>query len=127
VYGLTAYARLKAAAGERRAGQALVDEAHQALHRCVDPGRLPELVARAEQELHRKPRRPPPLPYVDEVGDRELAVLRLMASDLTQREIADQLYISFNTVKTRTKSIFRKLRVSTRAEAVERARELGVL
>jgi hypothetical protein len=41
-------------------------------------------------------------------------VLRLLRTDLTQREIADQLYVSFNTVKTHTKSIFRKLDVATR-------------
>jgi LuxR family maltose regulon positive regulatory protein len=50
-----------------------------------------------------------------------------MASNLSQREIAGMLYISFNTVKTHSKSIFRKLGVATRAEAVARARELHVI
>src|ERR671930_1021951 len=55
---------------------------------------------------------------------RELAVLRLLASKLSQREIAGELYVSFNTVKTHTRAIFRKLGAASRAEAVARAREL---
>jgi LuxR family maltose regulon positive regulatory protein len=43
------------------------------------------------------------------------------------REIADQLYVSHNTVKTQIKSIYRKLGVATRADAVARGRELGLL
>jgi LuxR family maltose regulon positive regulatory protein len=62
-----------------------------------------------------------------ELSERELAVLRLLASKLSQREIAGELYVSFNTVKTHTRSIFRKLGASSRTEAVERARELGFI
>ena len=54
-------------------------------------------------------------------------MLRLLRTDLTQREIGEQLYVSFNTVKTHTKSIFRKLDVSTRSDAIVRARGLGLL
>ena len=62
-----------------------------------------------------------------ELSERELAVLRLLASRLSQREIASELYVSFNTVKTHTRSIFRKLGTTSRAEAVDRARQLGLL
>jgi LuxR family transcriptional regulator, maltose regulon positive regulatory protein len=54
-------------------------------------------------------------------------VLRLLPSELSQREIADALYVSINTVKTHTKGIYRKLGVDTRDEAVSRARELGTV
>jgi LuxR family maltose regulon positive regulatory protein len=54
-------------------------------------------------------------------------VLRLLRTNLTQREIAEHLYLSFNTVKTHTKSIFRKLDVSTRKDAIVRARDVGLL
>ena len=54
-------------------------------------------------------------------------MLRLLPTPLSQREIGASLYVSVNTVKTHTKSIFRKLGVSTRAEAVARARELGLV
>ena len=56
-----------------------------------------------------------------------MAVLRLLASSLSQREIGGMLFISFNTVKTHSKSIFRKLGVATRADAVARARELHLI
>jgi LuxR family transcriptional regulator, maltose regulon positive regulatory protein len=53
-------------------------------------------------------------PYAEDLSGRELAVLRLLATDLTQREIGEALYVSFNTVKTHVKSIFRKLDVAVR-------------
>jgi LuxR family maltose regulon positive regulatory protein len=62
-----------------------------------------------------------------ELSQRELEVLRLLPSRLSQREMAAQLYVSFNTVRTHTRVVFRKLGVASRAEAVSRARELGLL
>jgi LuxR family transcriptional regulator, maltose regulon positive regulatory protein len=62
-----------------------------------------------------------------ELSERELAVLRLLGSKLSQREIAAELYVSFNTVKTHTRAIFRKLGAASRAEAVTRARDLGLI
>ena len=54
-------------------------------------------------------------------------MLRLLPSELSQREIGDALYVSFNTVKSHARSIYRKLGVDTRDEAVDRARGLGLL
>jgi LuxR family maltose regulon positive regulatory protein len=62
-----------------------------------------------------------------ELSGREIEVLRLLPSHLSQREIAAELYISFNTIRTHTRVIFRKLGVESRPEAVARARELGLL
>jgi LuxR family maltose regulon positive regulatory protein len=62
-----------------------------------------------------------------DLTERELAVLRMLPGTASAREIADQLYVSHNTVKTQVKSIYRKLGVATRAEAVARGRELGLL
>lgn len=81
----------------------------------------------AERELRLKARPTSHLPYAVELSDRELAVLRLLRTDLTQREIGDQLYVSFNTVKSHIQSIFRKLDVATRKDAIARARDLGLL
>lgn len=58
---------------------------------------------------------------------RELAVLRLLASSLSRREIGRELYVSLDTVKSHTHAIYRKLGVSTRREAVHRGRELALL
>lgn len=62
----------------------------------------------------------------DPLSERELAVARLLRGDLTQREIADELYIAPSTVKTHIKSIYRKLGVSKRSHAITRAQELGL-
>jgi LuxR family transcriptional regulator, maltose regulon positive regulatory protein len=62
----------------------------------------------------------------DGLSRRELEVLRLLATDLTGPEIARQLFVSVNTLRTHTKHIFTKLDVSTRAAAVRRAAELGL-
>ena len=93
---------------------------------CAEPGVLPELVARVERMLRLAPSRTTRTPYED-LSERELAVLRLLATDLTQREIGQELYVSVNTVKTHVKSIFRKLGVASRPDAVSRARELRLL
>lgn len=63
----------------------------------------------------------------EELSDGELRGLRLLASELTQREIGSELYLSLNTVKSHARSIFRKLGVSGREQAVARARELELI
>ncbi len=63
----------------------------------------------------------------DPLSDRELDVLRLLESDLTGPEIARELYVTLNTLRTHTKRIFTKLDANTRAAAVRRAHERGLL
>jgi LuxR family maltose regulon positive regulatory protein len=74
------------------------------------------------------PDEPAPRPQQPEgLSDRELEVLRLLATELTGPEIAQRLYVSLNTLRTHTKHIFTKLDVNTRRAAVRRAGELGLL
>ena len=54
-------------------------------------------------------------------------MLRLLGSDLTGPQIARQLFVSLNTLRTHTKRIFTKLDVTNRAAAVRRGRELHLL
>lgn len=54
-------------------------------------------------------------------------MLRLFDGDGSLRKIANELYVSLNTVKTHTQSIYRKLGVSDRQDAVARGRDLGLL
>jgi len=61
------------------------------------------------------------------LSDRELQVLRLLDSELAGPEIARELFVSHNTVRTHTKHIFTKLDVTSRRAAVRRARERGLL
>jgi len=62
-----------------------------------------------------------------DLSDRERALLRMLTTTLTNAQIGDELFISQNTVKTHLRSIYRKLDVRTRDEAVRRARVLGLL
>ena len=63
---------------------------------------------------------------VDELSARELDVLRLLRSDLSGPDIARELLVSLNTVRTHTKNIYTKLGVNNRREAIRRAAELGL-
>jgi LuxR family maltose regulon positive regulatory protein len=64
---------------------------------------------------------------VEQLSGRELEVLRLVSKMLTTAEIADEMYLSVNTVKSHLKSIFRKLGTSHRGEAVRLAQRLALL
>ncbi|MFI2203403.1 LuxR C-terminal-related transcriptional regulator [Streptomyces sp. NPDC020192] len=68
-----------------------------------------------------------PLPVVEELSERERDVLRRLAQPMSTQEIAADLYVSVNTVKTHLKSAYRKLAVNRRHDAVRRARDLGLL
>jgi predicted ATPase/DNA-binding CsgD family transcriptional regulator len=69
----------------------------------------------------------PDRPLVEPLTARELEILSLMAEHLKNREIADRLILSLNTVKWYARQIYGKLGVSGRREAVSRARDLGLL
>jgi LuxR family maltose regulon positive regulatory protein len=64
---------------------------------------------------------------MDPISERELEVLQLIGAGLSNREIAEKLFISLNTVKTHTKNIHSKLDVNSRTKAVARAKELKLL
>ncbi len=66
-------------------------------------------------------------PLVEPLSERELEVLRLLASDLDGPEIAAALFVSLNTMRTHTRNIYAKLGVSSRRAAVTRAAELRLL
>ena len=66
-------------------------------------------------------------PLVEPLSQQELRVLRLLAAGLSNREIAQELVVSINTVKTHLKSIYSKLNVNSRDEAREVAQELNLL
>jgi DNA-binding NarL/FixJ family response regulator len=61
------------------------------------------------------------------LSEREQEVLRLVAQGSTNREIAEQLYLSPHTVKEHTSTLYRKLKARNRAEAVQRAQRIGLL
>ena len=66
-------------------------------------------------------------PLLEPLSERELDVLRLLGSELDGPDIARELVLSLNTVRSHTKSIYAKLGVNSRREAVRRAGELGLI
>jgi len=66
-------------------------------------------------------------PLEEPLSDREVAVLELLAGGCTNREIARKLFIALGTVKAHVASVYRKLGVHSRAEAVSQAKDLNLL
>jgi LuxR family maltose regulon positive regulatory protein len=97
----------------------------------LGPGAERDVRTHAEHLLAaaREPSAPAPARRASEgeLSEREREVLRLLATELSGPEIARQLYVSVNTLRTHTKHIFTKLGVNTRRAAVRRATELGEL
>ncbi len=109
-------------------GNDLLAEAGEMISRCPDPGINRTLLDRASSR-HRLPNSRPPraTALVEQLTERELAVLRYLPSKLSLPEIARELYVSPNTVKTQCSAIYRKLAVTGRAAAVQAAREHRLL
>ncbi len=61
------------------------------------------------------------------LSKRELEVLQLMATGLSNQEVADQLFVSLNTIKTHISRLFEKLDVKRRTQAIEKAKKLALI
>ncbi|CAN5488921.1 LuxR C-terminal-related transcriptional regulator [soil metagenome] len=109
------------------AGRPLLDEARMVIHRAVDPGIVGRHLQLAESRHHIASNRPRTAALVEQLTDRELAVLGHLPSGRSQREIADELYVSLNTVKTHCRAIYRKVGATDRRGAVQAARDHGLL
>ena len=123
-YSLLSQAGVRQRQGEREAAVQILRDARAVVERCPRPGILEQMLARAERRVRRAGASNG---HAGDLTDRELSVLQLLSGELSQREIAGTLFVSLNTVKSHVKSIYRKLRVDSRDEAVSRARELGVI
>ena len=110
------------------AGAALVAEARTVIDRCVDPGIAGRYLTRTEarHRLSSAPLAPAPS-LVEQLTERELAVLRFLPTQLSQRDISSELYVSLNTVETHCGAIYRKLGVGDRKSAVQAARDFRLL
>ena len=124
VQALLEMAHAYIALGDQGGARAVLRQASDIFQQRPQLGVLPELA----DELRTR---------VDTIEDRalgasslttaELRLLPLLPTHLSFREIADRLYVSRHTVKTQAISIYRKFGVSSRSEAIERVRELGLL
>jgi LuxR family transcriptional regulator, maltose regulon positive regulatory protein len=102
-----------------------IERARSTIASCPDPGMLPGLLEECERMLGRAPRKQRSAEV--SLTERELIVLRMLATSLTQQEIARELYVSVNTVRSQIQAIYRKTGTGSRHEAVALGRELGLL
>jgi LuxR family maltose regulon positive regulatory protein len=122
---LLCLARIGSRSGNSDEARARLRAARQIMASCADPGVLTGLLATTERVLSSRTgaasvargRAAEPLSV------REQEILRWLSSQLSLREIARQLFVSYDTVKTHTRHIYRKLGVSSREQAVRQVRD----
>jgi LuxR family maltose regulon positive regulatory protein len=114
-------------------GPPLVDLLREAVRRDVEAGYARQLLSAFESRGRAAKRRVPQekpsaqATLVEPLSARETEVLWLLRTSLSMPEIARELYVSANTIRSHAKHIYAKLDVHSRSEAVERAEELGLL
>jgi LuxR family transcriptional regulator, maltose regulon positive regulatory protein len=113
-------AQARRAIGRRTEATSLSREAASIIDAMRDPGAA--LVALRRSTQAGRGRRPS-----DHVSPRELEVLVAMAGGASKRQAADQLYVSYNTVHSHVRSLYQKLDAHSLPEAVDRARQLGLM
>jgi LuxR family transcriptional regulator, maltose regulon positive regulatory protein len=118
-------ARASLLLGDVNTARMLVREAHRILARYPDSGLLPKQLAEVERMTDAST--VPVGLAATPLTPAEMRVLRYLPTHLSFEAIAEELIVSRNTVKTQAIAAYRKLGVSSRAEAVEQARELGLL
>jgi LuxR family transcriptional regulator, maltose regulon positive regulatory protein len=123
--GLLCLARIRFHGGDTHDARARLRAAQEIIAACADPGILTELVTRTEQVLTVPARTASPAHHrlAEPLSHREREILRWLNSQLSLREIASELFVSYYTVKTHTRHIYRKLGVSNREQAVSYARD----
>jgi LuxR family maltose regulon positive regulatory protein len=128
-YSLLTLAGVRQRLGRREEAANLHEKARHAVRTCADPGILRDELIRTGRRLHGPTPRSPGRTSDggDELSAAELSVLRLLRSELSQREIANEMHLSLNTIKTHTRNIYRKLGVAARSEAISCARDLSLI
>ena len=105
--------------------EALVGEARGILRHCADPGPLVTTWLAEEQRAEAARTRQEGL--FEPLTDRELTILRMLPAPGSLRELAAELFVTPNTLKTHLRTIYRKLGTESREETVIRAREGGLI
>jgi ATP/maltotriose-dependent transcriptional regulator MalT len=125
-----AHALLRLASARHKLGEAdgarsALDSARADLETLPDPGMLSTLAEEVAAELAAPPRHEGF--YGEPLSEAELRVLSLFAAGCSVSEVAQELYLAPTTVKTHRRTIYRKLGVANRQEAIARAAELSLV
>ena len=98
------------------------------LEEAAKQGMAPDYAGKLRADFDRAGvRQPGARPLIEPLSKRELEVLRLLGTELNGPEIARELHVSLNTMRTHTKNIYSKLEVNDRQTAVRRAQDLGLI
>jgi LuxR family maltose regulon positive regulatory protein len=124
---LALLARVRIGRGRLDEAGNLLRSAQDSLDELGDAGIVPALAEAVEVELSAARDRVRGGDVLELPTAAELAVLRLLPTELTLREIGERLYVSANTVRSHTRAVYRKLGVHTRADAVAKASALDLL
>ena len=120
-------ARVRARRGLLDEATAALEAARAAIREYGDMGVVGSLADDVGREVEELRRRASGGEVLLLPSEAELAVLRLLATDYSVRQIGAELFLSPNTVRSHTRALYRKLAVSQRADAVSRGQALGLL
>ncbi|MGH3926201.1 MAG: LuxR C-terminal-related transcriptional regulator, partial [Pseudonocardiaceae bacterium] len=118
-------ARVQFALSDRAGAWMLLSDAREIAGRMPDLGTLGEQLVDVQRRL--EVIRGGDVPGPTALTAAELRLLSYLPTHLSFREIGERLFVSPNTIKTQAISIYRKLSVSARTDAVRRARDIGLL
>jgi LuxR family maltose regulon positive regulatory protein len=121
---VVAVASIRFELGDPVEAEKLLDEAREIADAIGDAGDFSRRIQELATLVRASGRR---LEFGEVLSERELQILRLLSTDLPQRGISAQLYLSINTVKSHTRAIYRKLGVTSRTDAVRKGRELELV
>jgi LuxR family maltose regulon positive regulatory protein len=124
---LVLHARVRLRRGRLADAEATLHSAREALGELVDSGPVPALADDVQRELESARARASRGEMLEPPSEAELAVLRLLASDLSTREIGDRLFLSANTIRSHKRALYHKLGAHSRTDAIARATALGLL
>ncbi|MFD3403634.1 LuxR C-terminal-related transcriptional regulator [Kribbella sp. NPDC058693] len=127
VLGFVFLADVEVGAGHRAAANAALVRAREVADNDAVAPFVRTWLQEAETRIGRQAAKAATGVLFEELTDRELSILRMLPGTATQREIGAALFLSINTVKAYNKSLYRKLDVASRADAVRAARRLGII
>jgi ATP/maltotriose-dependent transcriptional regulator MalT len=124
---LVLLARVRARRGRLADAEATLRSAREALDELTDSGPVPALADTVANELEAASDRASAGALLEPPSDAELTVLKLLAGDLSTRQIGERLFLSQNTIRSHTRALYHKLGVHSRPDAIARATRLGLL
>jgi LuxR family maltose regulon positive regulatory protein len=124
---LVLLARIRERRGRLDEAEATLRAAREELAELADSGRIPALAEEVEQELETARALAGHGELLESPTKAELEVLRLLTTDLSNRQIGERLFLSPNTIRSHMRALYRKLGVHAREDAIARATDLGLL